>query len=147
MMEKRRGMKRTNLWSRIFTDYKHIIAVVLITGLSATLLYKRSINAASDRAKTAAAVIVGAGVGGGLAGGLGGAKWLPLGFVGGGITLGLIARGAIKRRRARRRAEMEAMGYQEQPSYPQIGRNRRYMNQPMENQYPQYINQNGIRSY
>ena len=147
MMEKRGkgNMKRKKgLLSRMATHYmRYIMMSIVIIGLSATLLYKRSIYAASDRAKTAAAVIVGGGAVGGLAS-IGGGKWFPLGFVGGGLAAGLIARSIIKRHRAERATN----GAPYEPSYRSRRRRSRANNmmngESMPTQTPYtYTNGNG----
>ena len=73
-----------------------VFPVVLIVGLIIGLAYKRPAQALSNRGKKAVGVLVGAGLMGATAGAAGGGKWVPLGLFGGGLTGGLIARGATK---------------------------------------------------
>lgn len=80
-------------------------AALLIMVLVVGLFGKRPAHATSDRAKKVAAVFIGGGTGGGIAAIAGSAKWFPLGFAGGGLAAGLIARHVIKKRRARRAAQ------------------------------------------
>ncbi len=99
-------MKRSRYTKRIHKALcKHsnnIVLAMFLFGLSVALLYKKPVQAASRRGKTAAAVIVGAGAGGTIAGIAGSAKWAPLGIVGGGIFAGLLARRILKNRAAER---------------------------------------------
>lgn len=75
---------------------KGILPTILILGLVFGITYKPKVQAASARAKKAAGVIVGAALMGATAGAAGGAKWVPLGLFGGGLTGGLIAKAAVK---------------------------------------------------
>jgi hypothetical protein len=125
-------MKLNKLKKQFFRAFKQyqqpmLIGVVLIA-LATMFIYKRPAQAASDRAKTAAAVIVGAGVGGGLAGGLGGAKWAVPGIAIGGLSLGLLAR-AIRKNRERRNGALVDQGTYPMNYQPRNGRRHRYRNQ------------------
>lgn len=73
------------------------IPVLLILGVVAGLSYKPKAQAISDTGKKVLGVAVGAALMGATAGAAGGAKWVPLGLFGGGLTGGLIARGAVKK--------------------------------------------------
>ena len=124
-------MKYRNLKKQIVnaikSSYQPILGGMLLLGLGMTILHKHPIEAASDRAKTATGVIIGGGAVGGIAAIAGSAKWLPLGFVGGGIAGGLIARHIIRKRRQRRAAESPA-------PYESKRRNRRSRYQIQEDQ-------------
>ena len=85
---------------------KPVIISSIVLVIMLPLIYKRPMRAASNRAKSAAGIILGAGVVGGIAGGIGGAKWLPLGFGVGGLAGGLLVR-AIRKRRQRKNAAMQ----------------------------------------
>ena len=112
------------------------------------------LQAASDRAKKAAGVLVGGGVGGTLAGVAGSAKWAPLGIVGGAIIGGLLARSIIKNRRRKAAERQQQAGspyaierhpyrYQKEPivTEPHFQEETPYLERHY--QQPRYINQYG----
>ncbi len=107
---------------------KPIILGTIVLSIGITMFYKRPMNAASDRAKTAAGILVGGGTGGLIAGLAGSAKWAPLGF-GAGAVAGIIITRAI-RRRNKRRQEYEQPAKRTTRSY----RSKRNRNQQMLNE-------------
>ncbi len=88
--------KQTRLLHKWAKSKQALAAGFLIVALFVGLTYKQPAQALSDRGKKALGIIVGAGLAGATAGAAGGAKWVPLGLFGGGLTGGLIARGATK---------------------------------------------------
>lgn len=89
-------MKRSSKNTICTMVVKGCIPVVLILGFVFGLSYKPKAQALSDRGKKAVGVLVGAAAMGATAGAAGGAKWVPLGLFGGGLTGGLIARSSVK---------------------------------------------------
>lgn len=73
------------------------IPALLMLGIIGGLTYKPKAQAISDRGKKVLGVAVGAALMGATAGAAGGAKWVPLGLFGGGLTGGLITRSAVKK--------------------------------------------------
>ncbi len=71
-----------------------VVPVLLVIGFVFGLTYKPPAHALSRRGKKILGIAVGAALVGATAGAAGGAKWVPLGLFGGGLTGGLIARGS-----------------------------------------------------
>ncbi len=89
---------------RTFSQHKQLIVVaVVVAGFFATLCYKHSAYATSERGKSAATILVPTAGGGLVAGLAGGAQWAPVGL-GAGLVFGLGVN-AIRKHREQRRAE------------------------------------------
>ena len=117
-------MKRKKNWkkqlNKTLSKNSHLlIAAVLVVALAGMMFYKQPAQAASERGKTAAAVLGGGGTGALIAGVAGSAKWAPLGFGAGAVGALLIKR-AIRKGRERK-AEMQ----NQQVPYHESRRTRR----------------------
>jgi len=144
---KGKGMKSRNrkneLLSALRSSVRPVGALFFIALLAIGLFGKQTTHAASDRAKKVAAIFVGGGTGGGIAAIAGSAKWFPLGFAGGGLAAGLLARHIIKKRKARKAS---------QAPY-QSGRTRRRSNQMLDDDtqdlqaYPTASTRRHVRMY
>lgn len=95
---------KKNSKSTSFNSYNALVVAIIIVALSTTLLYKQPVHAASERGKTAAAVLGGGGLGALIVGVAASGKWAPLGF-GAGAVGGLLLKKAIQEGRKRRNAQ------------------------------------------
>lgn len=103
-------MKKKNTRSTSNRDYNILVVAIIVVALGASMLYKQPVQAASERGKTAAAVIGGGGLGALILGTAASGKWAPLGFGAGAVGALLIKR-AIRKSRERRAAMENGQSY------------------------------------